>query len=278
LEDGSGHYLLESGTDFAAGGALLLEQTFSNGYSGLSVQSRQLTDGTTQVHGACRTRSPGLRPGHLFKLTSLNQGYAAASFQVTQVTTVYDGLQVPAFDIEFGDAPEILAAWTQSAAAPTATIVAAPPAGIAPTPALTPPPPVPGPFYVGASYVTAGHVVYAAGGGVVTIGSATFTVTVPTGHTLTVQLQGAIDARMLAWDNYVAVPRRSVRATISGGIYTGAWQELPFGLTRAAYDLSSAAGIALAGGTYTVSIQINTVGYNQMEVFSAWAQALVTTV
>jgi len=110
------------------------------------------------------------------------------------------------------------------------------------------------------------------GGGIVTIATATFDVP----NAGTVQVLGAIDARMIAWDNYIATPRRSVRAVLSGGIFTGAWQELPFGLTRATYDLSSASGIALAAGTYTVSIQIDTQEYNQMEVFSSWAQCAVT--
>jgi hypothetical protein len=119
---------------------------------------------------------------------------------------------------------------------------------------------------------SSGHITYAEGGGIVTIASATFT----TSKTGTVQVLGQIDARMIAWDNYIAAPRRSVRAVLSGGIFTGTWQELPFGLTRATYDLSSASGIALPAGTYTVSVVIDTQEFNQMEVFSSWAQCAVT--
>lgn len=141
-----------------------------------------------------------------------------------------------------------------------------------PIPALAPPVQAP-PATTTVGKCSSGHVTYAEGGGVVTIASATFT----TSRAGTCQVQGAIDARMIAWDNYVSAPRRSVRAVLSGSVFTGSWQELPFGLTRATYDLSSASGLSLPAGTYTVSIQIDTVEYNQMEVFSSWAQVSVTS-
>ncbi len=264
LEDSSGHYMLESGTDFAPG-ALLLEQALSYGYSGLSV--RRVAGAPPTTLGQCVVWQPGLRPGNVVHVTSQNQGLAAVAYTINQATLTWkQGVNppVPAYRIEFGDTPQTLAQWTQLTA----------PAAI---PALAPPVLIPsGPVIFG--NCSSGHVTYAMGAGIQTIASASFSVSAPAGHTLTVQIQGAIDARVIAWDNYVATPRRGVRATLSGGVYTGAWQELPFGLQRATYDLSSAPGIALAAGTYTVSVQIDTQEYNQMEVFSSWAQASVVTV
>src|SRR5207244_5191975 len=74
LEDGSGHYALEDGTDFAPG-VLMLEGPLSYGYAGLSVRkSVNPTVGQPpQTLGRLRTYQPGLRPGNLFNLTSLNQ-------------------------------------------------------------------------------------------------------------------------------------------------------------------------------------------------------------
>jgi hypothetical protein len=123
------------------------------------------------------------------------------------------------------------------------------------------------------------------GGGVVTVATATFTVNPDPGHTLTCQVQGAVDAIAYAWDNYVAAPRRAVRATLSGGIYTGSWVELPGGWSggpttgyRTTVDLSSASGLALAAGTYTVTIDIDTVEYNQIQIYSGWVQAAIIQV
>jgi hypothetical protein len=263
LEDSSGHYMLEDGTDWAPG-ALLLEQALSRGYRHLSVQTRTQTSGPNLTLGRTEVVSPGLRPGNVFALTSLNQGYAAASYQITQVTSQWPALSTaPQFSIEFGNTPQTLADWTA--------------AHVTPAPVVAPPVTVPsGPIIYGSCSSTTG--LQTMGGGIVTVGSASFSVSAPGGHTLTCQVLGAIDARMDAWDNYVPVSRRGVRAVLSGGIYTGAWQELPFGLARATYDLSSGSGIALASGTYTVSIQINTVEYNQMRIYSGWAQVAVTVV
>ena len=114
--------------------------------------------------------------------------------------------------------------------------------------------------------------IFAMGGGIVTVATKTFT----TPTTGTCQVVGAIDFRCEAWDNYVTSPRRAVRASLSGGIFTGAWQDGPFGLTRVTFDLSSASGIALAAGTYTVKIEIDSQEYNQMHIYSGWVQVVVT--
>lgn len=143
-----------------------------------------------------------------------------------------------------------------------------------PTPVVVPPPPAQAPpsaVVVGSFKVTTLGIL-AMGGGLVTVGSAVFT----TARAGTCQVQGSIDARMEAWDNYVAAPRRAVRMLLSGGIYTGTYQELPFGLTRATYDGSSASGLALAAGTYTVSWQVNTTEFNQIHLYSGWGRVLVT--
>ncbi len=268
LEDGSGHYLLEDGTDWAPG-AFLLEQPFSQAYQNLSVQKYTQTAGPNLVFGLVLVFAPGLRPGNLFNLTSSNQGYSATSFQITQITTTWPELAAnPYFLVQFGNTPQTLAQWTQ---------ITAPAAA----PVLTAPTPPAGPMIYGNA--TTGHTLFAAGGGIVTVATATFTVSAPIGHTLTVQVVGQIDCRAYGWNNYVATPRRAVRATLSGGIYTGAWQETPAGTAttagaRAIYDVSSGLGIALASGTYTVTLDIDTQSTNQMEVFSGWVQAAVTVV
>lgn len=267
LEDGSGYYALESGTDWAPG-AFLIEQPLSKGYSGLSVQTHVNPGGPNLKLGRATTHAKGLRPGNKFKLTSTNQSISAAPFQITQVVTTWPELQGdPVFQIEFGDTPATLAAWMLANAAPVPTVPAAP---LPPSTTI-----------LGACASITG--LQAAGGGIVTVATATFTVSVPTGRTLTCQVLGGIDAQAYGWNNYVAVPRRAVRATLSGAIYTGAWLELPGGGpttsgARVVTDLSSAAGIALAAGTYTVTIDIDTQLTNQMKIFSGWAQVAVTTV
>lgn len=269
-EDGT-NAELEAGTDWADStadpnlGVYETEGTRSRGYSKLTVQSRVQSGAPNQTLGRCTITHPGLRPGNQFKLSNADQGYSAAPYQVTQVTTTWPGKATrPYFAIEFGDTPETLALWTAINAVVAAPVVAPPP--VANTP----------PTVINYGACGASPGLLSMGGGIVTIASASFTVAHGT-RTLTVQIQGAIDARMDAWDNYIAAPRRSVRAVLSGGIFTGAWQELPFGLGRATYDLSSASGIALPDGTYTVSIQVDTQEFNQMRVYGSWAQAAVTS-
>ncbi len=277
LEDGSGHYLIESGTDFAPG-ALLLEQALSYGYAGLTVRKMNTTPATTLA--ICTVEQSGLRPGNTVHLTSQNQGYAAYALQINQATITWAkgaNPPKPTYLIEMGDTPQTLAQWTQ------VTAPAAPPPLVAPTVIPL------GPVIFGQCGVGLGHgqnaQLYAAGGGIVTVASATFSVSAPIGHTLTCQVQSQVDALAYAWSNFVATPRRALRATISGGIYTGSWIELPGGWTggttagfRTIVDLSSGLGIALAAGTYTVTIDIDTQGTNQIEIFSGWANVAVTTV
>lgn len=271
LEDGSGNYLLESGTDFVNGttDSYLMEGTLSYGCNYLNVTKSLTSGGPNQTLGRCTVVQPGLRPGNNFKLTSANQGYSSSAFQVTQVTTRWPALTTnPIFDIEFGDTPETLAAWTLANAVVTPPVLTPPllfPAGTS----------IWGKFSVGPSKP-------AAGGGIVTLGSATFTLNPDVGHTLTCQVLGVLDAIAYAWDNYVSAPRRAVRAVLSGGIYTGTWQEYAGGWSggstvgyRSTMDLSSAAGISLPAGTYTVSIQIDTQEFNQLQIFSGWAQVAV---
>jgi hypothetical protein len=266
LEDGSGPYELESGTDFAPGN-YELEGALSYAYYGLSVRSsvNSTAGGPPQTLGRLTTQQPGLGPGDIFNLTSFNQGYSAVPFEINQVTVTWPGPVNPEYVVEFGDSPQTLADWaannpvTQAAA----DVVQTSPPLLFPS----------GTVIFGRCSASTG--LKTMGGGIVTVATATFTVNPDAGHSLTCQVQGAIDARMDAWDNFIAAPRRAVRALLSGGIYTGAWQELPFGLTRATYDLSSASGISLAAGTYTVSIQIDTQEYNQMRVYGGWAQVAV---
>lgn len=137
-----------------------------------------------------------------------------------------------------------------------------------PTPALAPQA-VPTATIVMGDFVVTSTGVQAMGGGIVIVGSATFT----TPRAGTCQVVGAIDARMVAWDNFVPTPRRAVWMDLPG-IVTGAKQELPFSLTRATYDGSSASGIAIAAGTYTVSWKIQTVEFNQMQIFSGWGRVI----
>ncbi len=271
LEDGSGPWLLESGTDFAPG-SWLTEAALAYGYSGLSVRSMAGSPPTTL--GRCTVQQPGLRPGNTVHVTSLNQGLSAVAYQVNQASVTWpQGVSppLPVYLIEFGDTPQTLAAWTLAHA-----VVVVPP--------VVPPVFVPPAIYV-IGKATASVGLKTMGGGIVTVATATFSVSSPPGHTLTIQVQGAIDAIAYGWDNYVATPRRAVRATLSGGIYTGAWQEYAYGWSggstagyRATFDLSSAAGIALASGTYTVTIDINTVEDNQLQIYSGWVQVAVTTV
>lgn len=269
LEDGSGKLTLEDGTDFAPG-AYLTEGPLAYDYSNLAVRTQVNLTGPTTTLGSAKVYQPGLRPGNAFKLTSTNQGYSAAPFQVNQIIVTWPAdAATPFYVVEFGDTPQTLAQWTQITA-PSPIVPVAPPVVV----------PLGTVIYGNCS---AGHVTWPIGGGIVTIASATFTVSVPSGHTMNVQLVGQIDCRAFAWDNYIATPRRAVRGVISGGIFTGAWQETPAGTAttagaRGTYDLSSAPGISLPSGTYTVSIQIDTQEANQMEVFSAYAQAAVTTV
>lgn len=252
LEDGSGFLILEDGGNF--------------GYKNLYVRTTQNLDGTTTTHGSLITYTAGFLPGMTFLLTSSNLGYSAQAFTITNVTTTWQGLQQPAYVIEFGTAIQTLAN----------LIAAPPPVAVVP---IAPPPIVP------ATTVTMGQFtctpgIKAMGGGIVTVGSAAFTVS-GAGHT--VQAVGAIDVLAYSWNNYVGTPRRAVRMVIDGGIYTGAWQETPYGWSggstagyRVTLDGGSASGIAIAAGNYNVLWQIDTQATNQLQVFSGWGQVAVT--
>lgn len=267
LEDGT-ELLLEDGTDFEAGTPILIEAALSYEYGGLSVKTQTNADGPDTTFGHVTVRHPGLRPGNVFGVTSALQGYDDAQFQITQATVTFpDKPDKPVYEIEFGDTPETLAEW--------ATVTAP-----APVVAVSAPTVIPLGLVIYGK-CSAGHIRWPVGGGIVTIAQATFAISAAAGTSNTVQLVGQIDCKAYAWSNYVSTPRRAVRAVISGGIFTGAWQETPAGTAttsgaRGTYDLSSALGISLPDGTYTVSIQIDTQGSNQMEVFSAYAQAAVT--
>ena len=107
------------------------------------------------------------------------------------------------------------------------------------------------------------------GGGLVIVGSVTFT----TPRDGTCQVLGAIDARMEAWDNYIAAPRRDVWTDLPT-IVTQAHQEMPFGIARVQLASNSASGIAIAAGTYTVSWKVQTTEYNQIHIYSGWGQVV----
>lgn len=272
LEDGSGHYLLEDGTDFAPG-AYMLEGALSYDCFNLSVRTsvNATAGGPPQTQGRASLYQPGLRPGNIFNLTSLNQGYSAAPFEVTQVTITWPSPTRPEYSIEFGDTPQTLSAWTLANAAPV-------------VPALTPPILFPaGTSTWGKVSITGTAGLRPMGEGDVVLATSTFTINPDAGHSLTCQVLGAVDALAYSWDNTTAAPRRAVRALLSGGIFTGTWQELPSGWSggpttgyRSTFDLSSVSGLALAAGTYTVSIHSIATQYNQLQVFSGWVQVAVT--
>lgn len=125
LEDGTGHLLTEDGNGIA------LNST-SIGYRGLSVRQtinpstmaapgaleledasgRFLTEdgntiqteGTSSADflGSCTIYEPGLWPGMVFDLSSVNQGYSSQPFTVRLVTVRYIGLAQPVYQIDFG--------------------------------------------------------------------------------------------------------------------------------------------------------------------------------
>lgn len=266
----SGHKLITiaaTNTSAAPGGAApwnlsdVPNGTTLRAYSSLSVRTARNQDGTITTYGTCIVYDTGLVPGMTITVTSGNLGYSAQSFGITNVTNSFIGANPPSpvYLVELGDPYPTLSALVNQVAAVTPPVVTP----VVITPSTT--------VIMGKFNCTAG--IKAMGGGIVTVGTASFTV-VGAGHT--VQAQGQIDARMEAWDNYIATPRRAVRMVIDGGIYTGSWQELPFGLARATYDGSSASGIAIAAGTYNISWQIDTQEWNQMHIYGGWGQAAVT--
>jgi len=125
-----------------------------------------------------------------------------------------------------------------------------------------------------AAKATIGSHLYAQGAGTFTICTANFT-TFAAG---TVQLQGALDCRSEAWDNYIGAPRRNVWCeivTLSGG--TGVVTETPFGLTRiTATDGNTINTLAIPAGTYSVRWRATFNEYNQLRVYSGYCQAITT--
>lgn len=196
--------------------------------------------------------------------TGLGSGGYSPTFILQDVQVDGPGQTLIVGDIPYADIDTAYEAArvAQRTAVIAATAIPIPPLAAQPAPATT--------SVIAKVNATTG--IYAAGGGLVTVATKTFTTTLAG----VCQVIGALDARMEAWNNYVATPRRSVRAVLSGGIFTGAWQELPFGLARATYDLSSASGLAIPAGTYTVSIQIDTEATNQMHIYSGYVQVVWT--
>jgi hypothetical protein len=157
-----------------------------------------------------------------------------------------------------------------SAIAATAVLTAP----VAP-PAL--PPPVPAVVTRVAAKAVVGAHLYAMGVGTFTICSANFT-TLAAG---TVQLNGALDCRMDAWDNYIAAPRRDVWCEIIGGALgatgKGTVTSLPWAITRLTADDGNIINtLALPAGAYTVRWRATTTEYNQLRVYSGYAQAVTT--
>jgi hypothetical protein len=89
-------------------------------------------------------------------------------------------------------------------------------------------------------------------------------------------LEGAIDARMLAWDNFPAPPRREGWVDISGLVASG-HSEWPFGLTRVtrSFRVPGTGSTAIAAGTYTARALFQIAGGNDFQVFGGYLRVTI---
>lgn len=106
LEDGSGTYLLESGSFEDPGSYEMEGGTY--GYQGLSLSAQQnLTDLTPTSLGRFRVFTPGLWPGATFNLISRNLTGTSSptTYFVTQTAISFEGANppTPVYDIEFSN-------------------------------------------------------------------------------------------------------------------------------------------------------------------------------
>lgn len=70
----------------------------------LSTETVRNTDGSTDITGRCTVFEPGLRAGQTIELTSVNHGFSAFTFTITQVTVRWPAKEPdPTYLIEFGD-------------------------------------------------------------------------------------------------------------------------------------------------------------------------------
>ncbi|MDQ6919098.1 MAG: hypothetical protein M3Z98_07035, partial [Candidatus Dormibacteraeota bacterium] len=90
----------------------------------------------------------------------------------------------------------------------------------------------------------------------------------------TIILEGQMDARMEAWDNYQAAPRRDGWNEIQGQ-FGNPRQEYPFGITRVTYTWRSAA-TAIGIGSYRARSFIELQGGNQMRIYGGWLRCTWT--
>jgi hypothetical protein len=84
----------------------------------------------------------------------------------------------------------------------------------------------------------------------------------------TVILEGALDARMEAWDNYVGPPRREAWIEVQS-LFGLAHYEWPFGLNRVNYGWRSVA-TSIAAGSYTARMVIQIAATNYMHVYGGY--------
>lgn len=100
--------------------------------------------------------------------------------------------------------------------------------------------------------------------GIITLQSRSFTLA----GAGSIIVEGAIEARMEAWDNTVGAPRREGWVDVSGIVATS-HSEWPFGITTVTHSWASAL-TAIAAGTYTARALFQLAGFNQVRVYGGY--------
>lgn len=108
-------------------------------------------------------------------------------------------------------------------------------------------------------------------GGLFSLKSVDFTLAGPG----TILVEGQLDCRSEAWDNYVSAPRREVWTDV-GGVIANTHTELPFGLTRITTPNYRSAETAIIAGTYTAHFLAQFTGQNQLHVYGGWLRVTFT--
>jgi hypothetical protein len=109
--------------------------------------------------------------------------------------------------------------------------------------------------------------------GLITLRSGAFTIV---GAGASYILEGAIDARMLRWDNFVGAPRREGWVDISG-LVASAHSEWPFGITRVtrSFRVPSSGSTAIAAGAYTARALFQQAGNNDVQIFGGYLRVTI---
>lgn len=106
--------------------------------------------------------------------------------------------------------------------------------------------------------------------GIIVLRSASFTLA----GAGSIVVEGSIRARMEAWDNNPAPPRREGWVDVSGVVATS-HSEWPFGISTVTHTWRSAS-TAIAAGTYSARALFQLTGFNQVRIYGGYLRVTFT--